>query len=553
MAGPRRPVEHIELVADIRFGRDGDGLECLRGGWCPPDEGFCWSVGAESRLDIACRSAGGSHMLIIQGHPFLHPPALAAQLLGIMVNGVAVGRLLVDGLFTKSLRLRKGIIAGGRAEIVFDQPDARSPADFGLADTRVLAFRFWRVMLFSVGRRAGRPQAGAASVWNMRAASGVAAQLAALASQVPLLEGDLALHASLVRGGGIIPGSVYDLLFRKLFWQCVTHGYMIVATEMARRSAGWQLLSLEYDGSIGDDCAVVRFTKTSNGGGIFGFSPAVRDAAGWDGRESMVGWHLLAILPLFAAYAESDRTAGSCIVNLGDEGHRRGVGFCNLRSMDVLLIPDPYFVSTRGYEDLKRTAASDVVAWEERQPVALWRGSTTGYRGGGDIMDLPRVALCRMAARPGNAEYLDAGLTEFVQLRSEDEAELLRRSGLVRNFIPAQRFQHWKYLVDIDGNTNSWPGLMQKLVSGSVVLKVESGGPYRQWYYDRLKPFEHFIPVRNDLGDLIEKIQYLQVHDGVARKIGAAGRKLALSMAFDKELLRAQEVIEAAMLIEGCS
>jgi hypothetical protein len=267
----------------------------------------------------------------------------------------------------------------------------------------------------------------------------------------------------------------------------------------------------------------------------------------------LIAWHLLAILPLFAAYAASDRTAGSCIVNVGDEGHRRGVAFCNVRSMDVLLIPDPYFVSTRGYEDLKNSVSADVAPWEERRAVALWRGSTTGYRTSGDIMELPRVALCRTAARQENREYLDAGVTDFAQLQSEDEAELLRRSGLVRDFIDARRFQHWKYLVDIDGNTNSWPGLFEKLLSGSAVLKVESGGPYRQWYYDRLKPFENFVPIRNDLSDLIEKIRYLRSHDDVAREIGAAGRKLALSMAFDKELLRAQEVIESSVLIEGRS
>jgi len=555
MAGPKRPVEQIDLEADIKFGRGDDGTACLRGGWCPPDEGFCWSVGAESRLEMTCGETNGSHILIIQGHPFLHAPALAAQRLEILVNGVEVERLRLDGLFTHTIRLRKGLIRGGSAEIVFRQPDAQSPAHFGLGDTRLLAFRFWRVLLFRVGRRrrAGTPGVGMANVRNIGVASGVAAQLAALARQVPLLEGDAALHARLSEGGLDMPGAVLDRPFRRLFWQCLTHGYLMAASDMARRSAGWPALSLEYDASVGDDCAVVRFTKTESGGCVFGFSPALRGAAGQGGRESLIAWHLLAILPLFAAYAESDRVAGFCIVNLGDEGHRRGVGFCNLRSMDVLLIPDPYFVSTRGYEDLKNSVSADVVPWEERRPVALWRGSTTGYRTGGDIMDLPRVALCRMAARPEKSEYLDAGVTDFAQLQSEAEAELLQRSGLVRDFIPATCFQRWKYHVDIDGNTNSWPGLLQKLVSGSAVLKVESGGPYRQWYYDRLKPFEHFIPVRNDLGDLIEKIQYLRAHDDAARRIGAAGRKLALSMACGTELLRAQEVIETSMLIEGCS
>jgi hypothetical protein len=551
-AAPPRPMEQIELDADIKFGRSDDGTECLRGGWCPPDEGFCWSVGAESQLEISCRDTNGAHILIVQGHPFLHPPALASQRLDILVNGIELARLRFDGLFTHTMRIRNGIIEGGPAKIMFRQPDAQSPAHFGLGDTRLLAFRFWRVMLLSVGKRkrTGNPGAGAANVMNTAATSGVAAQLAALARQVPVSNDELALHARLSADSSIIPGVLDDRPFRKLFWQCLTHGYMIVASDMARRSAGWHSLSLEYDGSVGDDCATVRFTKTPGGGGIFGISPGFRGAAGRDGREQLISWRLLAILPLFMAYTRSNRTAGSCIVNLGDEGHQRGVAFCNLRSMDVLLIPDPYFVATRGYEDLKKAISMDAVPWEQRLPVALWRGSTTGYRKSADIMELPRVGLCRMAMRPENAGYLDAGITEFAQLTSDAEAETLRQSGTVRDFVPSERFQDWKYQIDIDGNTNSWPGLFQKFVSGSTVLKVDSGGPYRQWYYDRVKPFEHFVPVENDLSDLIDKIRFLRSHDEVAREIGENGRKLALSMDFEKESLLAQETIETAILIE---
>ena len=49
--------------------------------------------------------------------------------------------------------------------------------------------------------------------------------------------------------------------------------------------------------------------------------------------------------------------------------------------------------------------------------------------------------------------------------------------------------------------SNSWSGLFTKLLTGSTVLKVESPMGFRQWYYDRLKPFEHYVPVRPDLAE----------------------------------------------------
>jgi hypothetical protein len=60
-------------------------------------------------------------------------------------------------------------------------------------------------------------------------------------------------------------------------------------------------------------------------------------------------------------------------------------------------------------------------------------------------------------------------------------------------------------IIDIDGNANSWDGLFWKLLSNSVVLKVESNNS--QWYYSQLKPWHHFVPVKADLSDLVEKVE----------------------------------------------
>jgi hypothetical protein len=284
---------------------------------------------------------------------------------------------------------------------------------------------------------------------------------------------------------------------------------------------------------------------------VFGLSPALRGmmAAHADMSVPTVIWRFLAILPMFARYARSAAPAGTCLVNLGDEGHARGVAFCNVPSMDTLLVPDPYFLSTQGYADMREPTAS-ALPWDQRRPVALWRGAPTGYRATDNILDLPRLTLCALATRDDYAAYLDAGVTGLAQVQSQAEIDLLQRMGMVRDFIPPAQFQNWKYHIDIDGNTNSWPGLFQKLLCGSVVLKVGSARSFGQWYYNRLKPFEHFVPVQPDMSDLVEKIRILRANDQLARAIGARGRALALSMSIDTEMLAAQDVIETAVLIE---
>jgi hypothetical protein len=123
----------------------------------------------------------------------------------------------------------------------------------------------------------------------------------------------------------------------------------------------------------------------------------------------------------------------------------------------------------------------------------------------------------------------------------------IHESGLMSEFVPATEFNKFKYHIDIDGNTNSWPGLFQKLLTGSPVLKVASAGSYRQWYYSRLKPWVNFVPVLSDMSDLVAKIAWLHEHEKEAITIGIRGQELALSMHFNQEVNNSGLAIAAAL------
>lgn len=49
------------------------------------------------------------------------------------------------------------------------------------------------------------------------------------------------------------------------------------------------------------------------------------------------------------------------------------------------------------------------------------------------------------------------------------------------------------------------------LAGDSVVLKQDSA--YYEHFYNELRAWEHYIPIRADLGDLLEKIQWAREHD----------------------------------------
>ena len=70
--------------------------------------------------------------------------------------------------------------------------------------------------------------------------------------------------------------------------------------------------------------------------------------------------------------------------------------------------------------------------------------------------------------------------------------------------------QQHKYQINIDGTVAAYR--LPYLIAGdSVVLKQDS--PFYEHFYKDMKPYEHYIPFKRDLSDLMEKIQWAKDND----------------------------------------
>jgi hypothetical protein len=211
----------------------------------------------------------------------------------------------------------------------------------------------------------------------------------------------------------------------------------------------------------------------------------------------------------------------------------RRQGECSLT-----LLPDPYFYSSLGYHELRLAISRDRLRWRDREPVAFWRGSTTGLLDGQpsiqrhNMTELLRLRLCELGL---GETRMDFGITGIVQAEPE-VADALRnlceQKGILKPFVPIEQMAPYKLLVDIDGNANSW-GLFAKFLLGSCVLKVES--VWEEWFYQKLVPWRHYVPVSADLSDLREKVQWCLDNDQEAEAIGEAGARLAAGMTLETE------------------
>lgn len=238
--------------------------------------------------------------------------------------------------------------------------------------------------------------------------------------------------------------------------------------------------------------------------------------------------------PVFAA-ASHRGTLCDMSASMNDGCGIGGISFCNDGTDTVGLIPDNHFLVGEGYET-ERLFFNDQPAWDVRSDTPFWRGASTGRRLGTDILSLPRVKLCQFAAE----RNIDAAITQLVQ---SSETELSIISPYMSSYSSWKELSSKKYNIDIDGNTSSWPGLFLKLLAGGVVLKVKS--PWQQWYYDKLKPWENFVPIQADFSDFEEAIDRLRNDQSLARQIALSGRSLAVNMTYKEAIRCGVENIEA--------
>ena len=158
--------------------------------------------------------------------------------------------------------------------------------------------------------------------------------------------------------------------------------------------------------------------------------------------------------------------------------------------------------------DVLASLTRNDVPWEEKMEKIFWRGRDSNKE---------RLKLVRMAREyPG---YINASMTAFFFFR--DEATELGTTP----HVPFFEFFNYKYQLCIDGTVAAYR-LPYLLAGGSVVFKTES--KYFEHFYPDLEPWVHYIPVNEDLSNLVERIQWARENDGKSFEIAQNARSYAL-------------------------
>ncbi|KAJ8352528.1 hypothetical protein SKAU_G00240040 [Synaphobranchus kaupii] len=114
---------------------------------------------------------------------------------------------------------------------------------------------------------------------------------------------------------------------------------------------------------------------------------------------------------------------------------------------------------------------------------------------------------------------IDAAFTNFFFFKHDESLY-----GPLVKHVSFFDFFKFKYQINVDGTVAAYR-LPYLLAGDSVVLKQDS--LYYEHFYSDLRPWEHYIPFKGDLSDLLDKIHWAKEHDHEAKKIAMAGQQFA--------------------------
>lgn len=245
------------------------------------------------------------------------------------------------------------------------------------------------------------------------------------------------------------------------------------------------------------------------------------------------------------------------LISIGDDLSIQGTDFpvmamCKRRGTTAILFPD-FEAFTSGFQvmpgiDLEKQDYS--MSWKERLNCLIWRGAAVQA----GMLDRPerleisnRVKLCRLSER--YPHLIDAGFTSQVTKWTKQ----WQKPWLPFSDVFAHRYQIW-----LDGSAAGFSQSGWRLFTGSTVIKPDS--PFIQWYFGALVPWKHYIPVKNNLNDLVGTIEYLNKNELLAEEVAKNSHQFAKgnitleqNYSYLAEMLRAyDDVIQATLFCPRC-
>ena len=184
----------------------------------------------------------------------------------------------------------------------------------------------------------------------------------------------------------------------------------------------------------------------------------------------------------------------------------------------------------------------DDIFWHEKRKLpkepVVWRGALSkdeGYqKKSSDRDNCLAMPQCRLVYNNWKSPLLDAGITDIYKERVPDR---LNDVKLLRDTKSINEMMQYKGIIIMEGGyltQDVAPDLQWALLSNSVVFMPRPR--QTSWIMQELlEPWVHYIPLKNDLSDVQEQIQWMVDNDDQARGIAERATLWIQDLAFHPE------------------
>ncbi|ABF70575.1 hypothetical protein [Trichoplusia ni ascovirus 2c] len=185
------------------------------------------------------------------------------------------------------------------------------------------------------------------------------------------------------------------------------------------------------------------------------------------------------------------------------------------------------------------------IPWRSKISQAVFRGSSTGDGITGDDnspLVNRRMQLARISTL--HPTILDAGITKWnfrprlYKIPDTDTTTLvfpdIANEPPLKMSLTYDEQSSFKYIVHIDGHVSAFR-LAAELFTESTILKVNS--PWTVWFSNDLKPFKHYIPIEEDLSNLVSTIEWCIENDSICEQIAINAKQYAVLQLCRKSLM----------------
>lgn len=183
---------------------------------------------------------------------------------------------------------------------------------------------------------------------------------------------------------------------------------------------------------------------------------------------------------------------------------------------NMFLFPDIYMIENQWQNIIfKIEEANNIYPWNKKKNKLFWRGSTTGRLYNLNNIDkLPRLNLVIQSKL--YPELINASFSSYAQFSDDQSGRDLRAMLNILypkdlEYVVEENHLDYKYLMSIDGNTCAWRRVPWTMLSNSVLAKQETSKI--EWFYPAIKPYVHYIPINENLTNLLPQLEWMKNHD----------------------------------------